>query len=115
MRHFPSTLTEAESTAFAYRNAALLEVRGYGLWAVEERATGDFVGMVGSTGRSGTLLHAVHRGRLAAARSAWGKGYATEAARAALAVAFGPLGLPEVVSSPSSPTRPAGRTWSGWG
>ena len=32
------------------------------------------------------------------ARSAWGKGYATEAAHAALAVAFGPVGLEEVVS-----------------
>jgi RimJ/RimL family protein N-acetyltransferase len=99
MRHFPSTLTEAESTAFAYRNAALLEVRGYGLWAVEERAIGDFVGMVGLNRPQwdAPFTPCTEVGwRLA--RSAWGKGYATEAARAALAVAFGPLRLPEVVS-----------------
>lgn len=32
------------------------------------------------------------------ARSAWHHGYATEAARAALAFGFGPLGLDEIVS-----------------
>ena len=32
------------------------------------------------------------------ARSAWGRGYATEAAWAALNVAFGPVGLDEVLS-----------------
>jgi RimJ/RimL family protein N-acetyltransferase len=99
MRHFPATLTEAESNAFAYRNAAHIEVRGYGLWAVEERATGEFVGMVGLN-RPQWDAHFTPCTEVGwrLARSAWGRGYATEAARAALAVAFGPLGLPEVVS-----------------
>jgi ribosomal-protein-alanine N-acetyltransferase len=99
MRHFPSTLDEHESNAFAYRNAALLEVHGYGLWAVEQAASGEFLGMVG-------LNQPLWDARFTPctevgwrfARSAWGHGYATEAARAALAVAFGPLGLDEVVS-----------------
>src|SRR6476469_746024 len=47
MRHFPSTLDEQESNAFAYRNAALLEVHGYGLWAVEVLGSGTFVGLTG--------------------------------------------------------------------
>jgi ribosomal-protein-alanine N-acetyltransferase len=99
MRHFPSTLDEQESNAFAYRNAALLEVHGYGLWAVEVLETGTFVGL---TGLNRPLWQAAFTPCVEVgwrfARSAWGHGYATEAARAALAVAFGPLGLDEVVS-----------------
>ena len=99
MRHFPSTLDEQESNAFAYRNAALLEVHGYGLWAVEVLETGEFVGFVGLNHPTweAPFMPCTEVGwRLA--RSAWGQGYATEGARAALAVAFGPLGLDEVVS-----------------
>ena len=99
MRYFPSTLDEQESNAFAYRNAALLEVNGWGLWAVEVVESGEFVGFVGLNQPQWTAAFTpcTEVGwRLA--RSAWGKGYATEAACAALAVAFGPLGLDEVVS-----------------
>ena len=99
MRYFPSTLDEQESNAFAYRQAALLEVRGWGLWAVEVVGTCEFVGFVGlnqPTWQAAFTPCTEVGWRLA--RSAWGKGYATEAAQAALAVAFGPLGLEEVVS-----------------
>ena len=99
MRYFPSTLDEPESNAFAYRTAALLEVHGWGLWAVEVLETGEFVGFVGLNQPQWTAAFTpcTEVGwRLA--RSAWGKGYATEAGRAAVAVAFGPLGLAEVVS-----------------
>ncbi|HEY8305591.1 MAG TPA: GNAT family N-acetyltransferase [Lapillicoccus sp.] len=99
MRYFPSTLDEQESNAFAYRNAALLEVYGYGLWAVGALDSGAFLGMVGLNRPqwSAPFTPCTEIGwRLA--RSAWGRGYATEAARAALAVAFGSLGLDEVVS-----------------
>jgi RimJ/RimL family protein N-acetyltransferase len=99
MRYFPSTLDEHESNAFAYRQAALLEVRGWGLWAVEVLATGEFVGFVGLNQPSwqAAFTPCIEVGwRLSP--SAWGKGYATEGARAAVALAFGPLGLDEVVS-----------------
>lgn len=99
MRYFPSTLDEAESHAFAHRNAALLEVHGWGLWAVEALESGEFVGIVGlNQPRWTAAFTPCTEVGWRLARSAWGKGYATEAARAALAVAFGPLGLPEVVS-----------------
>ena len=99
MRHFPSTLDEQESNAFAYRNAALLEVQGYGLWAVEVLATGEFVGFVGlNQPRWEASFTPCTEVGWRLARSAWGQGYAKEGARAALAVAFGPLGLDEVVS-----------------
>jgi ribosomal-protein-alanine N-acetyltransferase len=99
MRYFPARLDEQESNAFAYRNAALLEVQGYGLWAVEVLATGEFVGFVGlNQPRWEASFTPCTEVGWRLARSAWGKGCATEGARAALAVAFGPLGLEEVVS-----------------
>jgi RimJ/RimL family protein N-acetyltransferase len=99
MRYFASTMDEQESNAFASRQAALLKLQGWGLWAVEVLQTGEFVGFVGlnqPTWEAAFTPCTEVGWRLA--RSAWGKGYATEAARAALAVAFGPVGLGEVVS-----------------
>src|SRR5206468_12482570 len=46
----------------------------------------------------GLALHAVRRGWLRLARSYWGKGFATEAAKGSLRVAFERLNLDEVVS-----------------
>jgi len=99
MQHFPSTLDETESRALAYRCAAQLEVDGYGIWAVEVVESGTFVGFVGLARPrwEASFTPCTEIGwRLA--RSAWGHGYATEAARAALEVAFGPAELDEVVS-----------------
>ena len=69
---------------------------GYGFWAVIEKATGDFLGWF-------HLRPALHDGsptepelgyRLR--RSAWGKGYASEGARALVRVAFQELGADRV-------------------
>ena len=99
MRWFPATLSRDESDALADRIAAAVERDGWGLWALEERATGGFVGFTGLT-RPAFEAHftpAVEIGwRLA--RDAWGRGYATEAARTATAYAFGELGLERIVS-----------------
>ena len=70
-----------------------------GLWALEERATGRFVGFTGLARPAfdAPFMPAVEIGwRLA--RGAWGNGFATEAARAAAAYAFGELALDELVS-----------------
>lgn len=94
-RWFPSVLTAEESDAEADRHAAGLEARGWGLWAVEVVGGDPFVGFVGLS--PPPFMDAVEIGwRLA--RDAWGRGYASEGARAALAHAFGPLGLDEIVS-----------------
>ena len=83
----------------AWRQLALLighwELRGFGLWAVEERATGRFVGRIGCwepEGWPGFELGYV------LAREAWGRGLAREGAAAALAFARGPLGRATVIS-----------------
>ena len=99
MRHFPAPLTRRESDALAERIDDELGRRGWGLWALEERATGRFAGFTG-LGRpafDAPFMPAVEIGwRLA--RDAWGRGLATEAARAAAAFAFEDLGLEELVS-----------------
>jgi RimJ/RimL family protein N-acetyltransferase len=99
MEHFPSTLSPQESTALADRIERCFEHRGYGLWAVEVLGEEDFIGFVGlaPVEVAVSFAPAVEIGwRLA--RSHWGRGLATEAARAALAFGFGELELAEVVS-----------------
>ncbi|MDQ1512402.1 MAG: hypothetical protein QOC59_244 [Microbacteriaceae bacterium] len=99
MRHFPAPLHRAESDAFADRAAAHIGETGWGLWALEERATGRFLGFTGLAAPrfAAHFTPAVEVGwRLA--RSAWGHGYATEAARAAVAFGFTELGLEQIVS-----------------
>ena len=69
--------------------------RGYGVFAVEEKSTGKVVGRIGFMNPPGwpgfelgwTLV-----------RSSWGKGYATEGARRALAYAFTEMNREHVIS-----------------
>ena len=101
MEHFPSTLTPAQSDEMVERMAASWAERGYGLWAVEVRATGAFIGFVGLSSPSWhtSFTPCVEVGwRLA--RSAWGHGYAPDGARAAMTWGFAELDLPgdEIVS-----------------
>jgi RimJ/RimL family protein N-acetyltransferase len=83
----------------AWRNMAMVlghwRLRGFGLWAVEERATKTLVGRVGCwqpEGWPGLELAWTLR------RAFWGQGFATEAARAALAFAFDVLERTHVIS-----------------
>lgn len=97
MEHFPATLSREDSDALAERIEAGFDEHGFGLWAVE--ADGEFIGFTGlSVPRfTAPFTPCVEIGwRLA--RSAWGRGYATEAARASLEDGFGRAGLTEVIS-----------------
>jgi len=97
MRWFPAPLTRAQSDAFVDQQQELLAERGWGLWAVE--AEGGFIGFVGlAVPRfEAHFTPAVEVGwRLA--RGAWGRGYATEAARAVVSFGFGEITLDEIVS-----------------
>jgi len=99
MAHFPAPLTRAQSDAMMEQIQASFDERGFGLWAVLERERGAFIGFCGLTipRFSSHFTPAVEVGwRLR--RSAWGHGYATEAARAALEVGFIDMGLDEIVS-----------------
>lgn len=99
MEFFLSPLTREESDAMADRCQSLIEERGWGFWATETKATHEFIGLVGLHIPSTELPFSpcVEVGwRLAF--QYWGKGFASEAAKGALRVAFQSLALPEVVS-----------------
>jgi RimJ/RimL family protein N-acetyltransferase len=75
------------------------ERHGYGEWAIEEKATGELIGRVGlvhhpdwPVGQAKTEIG------WTLARRAWGRGFATEGARAALDHSFGPLGMGRIIS-----------------
>ena len=105
MKHFPSTLSREESDAFVDRIEAGFAKHGFGLDAVEVTATGEFIEF---TGLSVPRFHAAWMdGRpqrpvvevgWRLRRTAWGQGYASEAARASLDFGFGEMGLRELVS-----------------
>jgi RimJ/RimL family protein N-acetyltransferase len=95
---FPGLLTREEARRSMQRFAGALAERGWGWWAIEVVATGEFIGFAGlDPVEPGMPVDGVEIGwRLA--RAAWGHGYATEAARAVLAYGFDRLDLPEIVA-----------------
>ena len=99
MEHFPAALTREESDTMIERIESGFAAHGFGLWAVEVAASGEFIGFTGLSvpGFGAHFTPAVEVGwRLS--RPSWGHGYATEAARRALASGFTDYGLAEVVS-----------------
>jgi RimJ/RimL family protein N-acetyltransferase len=99
MEHFPAMLTRADSDTMIDRIEAGFAAHGFGLWAVEVAASGEFIGFTGLSvpGLDAHFMPSVEIGwRLT--RSSWGHGYATEAARRALTCGFAGYGLNEVVS-----------------
>jgi ribosomal-protein-alanine N-acetyltransferase len=120
MEFFSQRLDRSESDALVARIGEHFTRHGFGLWAVEAPGVADFIGFVGlSVPRfEAHFMPCVEIGwRLA--RHAWGQGYATEAARAALAFGFLEAGLEEVVSFTTVANAPSrwvmerlGMTWS---
>ena len=89
--------TDDVTRTYLTENLAHWDEHGFGLWIFRERATTAFVGR-------GGLRHVVLEGQsevevtYALAREAWGKGFATEIAIAAVDVAFRQLGLQDLVA-----------------
>lgn len=87
------------SRADAWRQLAILighwSLRGFGLWAVEELSSGEFIGRIGCLEPEGWPGFEVG---YALARHAWGRGYAREGAAAALRYARQVLGRREIIS-----------------
>jgi RimJ/RimL family protein N-acetyltransferase len=101
MEQFPAVLTREQSDALVDEIERAFEERGWGLWALEARESRTFLGFTGlklwTVESRLPFAPAVEVGwRLT--RSAWGHGYASEAARAAVAYGFTTLDLHEIVS-----------------
>ena len=99
MHYFPAALSRSESDTLANRCHDFIEEHGWGPWAAEERATGQFVGLIGL--RTVTAIFPFAPSVEIAwrlAKTHWGAGLATEGAAAALHYAFNTLNLAEVVS-----------------
>lgn len=108
MEYFPQTLTKVESDALIDRFERHTEQRGYGIWAVERKEDGVFIGFIGllEVGFDAGFQGAVEIGwRLG--HEFWKQGYATEGARACLDYAFGVLGLGEIVSFTATLNQPS--------
>jgi ribosomal-protein-alanine N-acetyltransferase len=99
MEYFPALMTRPESDSLVQRIEQHFERHGFGLWALEESSSSRFTGFVGLMIPSfeASFMPCVEVGWRIAAEF-WGRGYAPEAARAAVAFAFEQLGLTEVVA-----------------
>ena len=71
------------------------QLLGFGMFVVEARGTGDFLGRVGALQPKGWPGFEIGWALTASAR---GRGYATEAAAAAFDWAFGTLGVKRIIS-----------------
>ena len=103
MQFFHSLPAREASDASVDAWQSQFAARGWSNWAVELRSSGAFIGFVGLSIPRRVLPFSpcVEVGwRLA--REHWGRGYATEGARAALRVGFEKLALAEIVSFTSA-------------
>ncbi|XQY91402.1 GNAT family N-acetyltransferase [Metabacillus sp. HB246100] len=110
MRYFPSTLSKEETKAFQRVIQKEFDEYGYGLYAVEEKDSQAFIGFIG-----------FHRATFEAdftpcieigwrlKKEVWGKGYATEGARACLKFGFDELGFQDVYSFTTERNEPSKR------
>jgi RimJ/RimL family protein N-acetyltransferase len=106
MEFLPAPLTRGESDAFIDRIERTFAEAGLGLWAVETTLEGSFLGYVGlwPATFAAHFTPAVEVGwRLSSEQ--WGRGFATEAARAAVGDGFDRLGLDEIVSFTAADNR----------
>jgi RimJ/RimL family protein N-acetyltransferase len=99
MEFLPAILTRDQTAAGIARMEAKFEKLGFSFWALEEKATGHLAGFTGLNrpDLDAPFMPAVEIGWRLAHRF-WGRGYASEAARAALGFGFGPLNLDEIVA-----------------
>jgi len=104
MEFYPDLLSRQQSNAAAEKFKTLISKNGWGFWAVESTHDQAFIGLVG-------LHEPVYKLPVSPcveigwrlARTYWGRGYATEAARACLDFAFDQLDLSEVFAFSSVP------------
>ena len=110
MRYFPATLSANETRAFYDSIQQEFSEYGYGLYAAEEKKSGDFIGYIGFHWSRFDMdfCPCIEIGwRLD--KQYWNKGFATEGAAACLKHGFDNLGFEEVVSFTATSNVPSQR------
>lgn len=97
MRFWPRPRTREETLEGLHKVLDLYVSRGYGLWAVEEKDTGDFIGRCGLIPQMVDGEEEIEVGYIIAA-SHWRQGYGSEAAIAIRDWAFSNLTVARVIS-----------------
>lgn len=108
MRYFPAMLTREESDAIIDRLAAHIEAEGFGLWAMERKSDGAFLGFTGMQfiRFEAPVENDVEIG-WRVARSFWRQGYAREAAEASIDWFWSNRAEPRIVSMTIADNRPS--------
>lgn len=110
MRYFPATQSAVESNASVDRCMARIKHDGFGFFAAELKATGEFIGFIGIQKAPDYLpcAPAIEIGwRLSP--KVWGQGLAPEGAKACLTYAFDVLHTDEVISITTHTNTPSRR------
>jgi RimJ/RimL family protein N-acetyltransferase len=97
-RYLGPLLTFEQASAWVLDFQDDLDRYGFGFWALEVRASGEFIGFTGLHTVDEEMPFAGVELAWRLARPAWGHGYATEAALAAAGYGFAVMGLPEIVA-----------------
>ncbi len=108
MRYFLNTKTAVESEEMMHKLQNNLEVNGYGVFAVEEKATQKFIGFIGFNQfvfdvDFAPAIEVLWR----LLPEFWNKGYATEGAKACLQFAKEELKLERVYAFTTLPNNPS--------
>ena len=88
MRYFPSLLSRKESGALTKKLDNLIAQKGWGFWVAQRKSDNAFIGLVGLNQADDLPVANCMEVGWRLAKAYWGKGYATEAATAALYFAF---------------------------
>jgi RimJ/RimL family protein N-acetyltransferase len=97
MRYYAHPFTRDEASDLIERNRARYRAHGFGVWALEERGTGVFLG---DCGLAVSLVEGIPEVEVMwhVVRDRWRRGLATEAASAVRDHALGPVGLTRLVA-----------------
>jgi RimJ/RimL family protein N-acetyltransferase len=108
MRYYPATKDRQETEAWINWNLHSYAEHGIGLWIVEAKETGQFLGQCGLTMQEVEGTWEPEVGYLFL-RQHWGQGYATEAAAAALTYGFTRRNYDRIICLAGVPNRPSRR------
>jgi len=109
LRFFPRLYSAEESRTSHARISDLLAENPFGLWAAEEKLSGEFMGFVGLARQEipGVTFMPCHEIGWRLDKKYWGKGYATEAAKIVLDFGLREIGLSKIFSFTAAQNLPS--------